>query len=79
MRAYGLGKGTVLRLLDRHSVARRRQGLKPTEVQEIVQLYGQRVVNGPNRGIFGKHHSVIVRALERAGVPRRDSHGRQRP
>jgi IS30 family transposase len=76
MRTYGLGKGAVLRLLDAHGVVRRRQGLRPTEVEEAIRLYGQGWSLARIGEHFGRHHSVILRALERADVPRRDSHGR---
>ncbi|MGY1681979.1 helix-turn-helix domain-containing protein [Geodermatophilus sp. SYSU D01176] len=76
MRTYGLGKGAVLRLLDIHGVTRRRQGLPPFEVQEALRLYGQGWSLARIGERFGRHHSVILRALERAGMPRRDQHRR---
>jgi len=77
-RTYGLGKGAVLRVLESHGVARRRQGLTPEQVQEAIRLYRQDWPLARIGERFGRHHSVIMRALERTGVPRRDSHGRER-
>jgi hypothetical protein len=77
-RTYGLGKGAVLRLLEANDVARRRQSLTPDQVREAIRLYGLGWPLGRIGERFGRHHSVMLRALERAGVPRRDSHGRER-
>jgi hypothetical protein len=77
-RTYGRGKGAVLRLLEVNGVARRRQSLTPEHVQEAIRLYGLGWPLGRIGERFGRHHSVVLRALERAGVPRRDSHGTER-
>ena len=78
MQTYGLGKGAVLRLLAAHGVGMRRHSLSPTEVEEVIRLYGQGWSLARIGERIGRHHSVVLRALSRAGVPRRDSHGRQR-
>jgi hypothetical protein len=77
-RTYGRGKGAVLRLLEVNGVARRRQSLTPEQVREAIRLYGLGWPLGRIGERFGRHHSVVLRALERAGVPRRDSHGTER-
>jgi helix-turn-helix protein len=77
MQSYGLGKGAVLRLLDSHGVTRRRQPLTPAEVQEAIRLYGQGWSLARIGQRFGRHHSVILRALDRARGPRRNCHGRE--
>lgn len=76
MRTYDLGKGSVLRLLDSHGVSRRRQGLTTAETQQVIELYAQGWSSVRIGQHFGRDHSVILRALQRNGVPRRDSHGR---
>ncbi len=77
-RTYGLGKGAVLRLLEVNGVARRRQPLTLEQVEEAIRLYGLGWPLGRIGERFGRHQSVVLRALERAGVPRRDSHGGER-
>lgn len=76
-RTYGLGKGAVLRLLEVNGVTRRRQSLTAKQVCEAIRLYGLGWPLGRIGERLGRHHSVVLRALERAGVPRRDSHGRE--
>ena len=39
MRTYGLGKGTVLSILEQHGVKMRGQGVPPDRLQEAIQLY----------------------------------------
>jgi hypothetical protein len=78
MRTYGLGKGSVLRLLDAHGVVKRRQGLTAEQAAEAIRLYGQGCSSLQIGRHFGKDHSVILRILERAGIARRASHGRHR-
>ncbi len=78
MTKYGLGKGTVLRILDDHGVTRRCQPLSDEQVQQAIELYRQ----GWSLALVGKHlgrdGSLILRTLKRAGVARRDPHGRER-
>ncbi len=76
-RTYGLGKGAVLRLLEVNGVTRRRQSLTAKQVCEAIRLYGLGWPLGRIGERLGRHHSVVLRALERAGVPRRDSHARE--
>ena len=75
---YHLGKGTVLRLLHSHGVPPRRQPLTEAEIQQAIQLYGQGQSLAAVGRQLGCDHSVIRSVLERAGVPRRQGHGRRR-
>jgi len=75
MVTHNLGKGTVLRLLRDHCVQIRNQRMTPAEVGQAIQLYqaGNSLVAVGAK--LGYDHGTIWRALKRAGVPRRDSHG----
>jgi hypothetical protein len=75
---YGIGKGTVLRILDDHGVTRRHQPLTEEQVQEAMELY-QRGWSLARVGQFlGRDATLIHLTLKRAGVSRRDCHGRER-
>lgn len=74
---YCIGKATVLRLLE-DGVVRRRQSLSPDDVATATRLYAQGWSLARIGERLGCDHSVVMRALERTGVPRRDSHGRTR-
>jgi transposase-like protein len=78
MLTYNLGKGTVLRLLRTHGVQLRNQRMTPEQIEQAIHLYSQ----GLSLVAVGEQlrydHGTIWRALKRAGVPRRDSHGRER-
>ncbi len=78
MLTYNLGKGTVLRLLREHGVQLRRQRMTAAEIEQAIQLYqaGNSLVAVGAK--LGYDHGTIWQALKRAGVPRRDSHGRKR-
>lgn len=76
-RTFGVGKGTIIRLLHAAGVPMRRQGPSAEQVREAVRLYAQGLslaVVGERLG-FDAH--TVRRALLRAGVVMRDSHGRQ--
>lgn len=75
---YKLGKGTVLRLLRNQGVQLRNQPMAPTQVEQAIQLYGQGLSLAAVGQRLGFDHTAIRNALARAGVPRRDSHGRPR-
>lgn len=75
---YAVSKGTVLRLLEDHGVTRRQQPMTDQQAAEAIQLYlqGWSLIRVGNH--FGREHTVIRDILRRAGIPRRDSHGRPR-
>ena len=79
MAHYQLGKGTVLRLLRSQGVDIRNQSLTPQQCEEAITLY----LDGWSLAKVGRHfdreHTVIRDVLVRAGIPRRDSHGRPVP
>jgi hypothetical protein len=78
MVTYSLGKGTVLRLLREHGVQLRHQRMTPTDVAQAIQLYQAGNSLAAIGTKLGYDHAAIWQALKRAGVPRRDSHGRER-
>ena len=78
MVSYNLGKGTVLRLLREHDVQLRNQRMSSSEIDQAIQLYGQGLSIAAVGTKLGYGEGTIWRALKRAGVPRRDPHGRDR-
>jgi hypothetical protein len=76
---YEVGKGTVLRLLREHGATMRRQPISAEDAVTAIELYQQGWSLGRIGEHFGREHTAIRDVLERAGVPRRDSHGRERP
>jgi hypothetical protein len=76
---YEVGKGTVLRLLREHGAKMRRQPISAEEAAIAIELYQQ----GWSLARVGKHlgreHTAIREVLERAAIPRRDGHRRERP
>ena len=68
MQTYGLGKGSLLRLLEARGAQRRRQGLTELEVQTAIRLYGNDWSLVKIGEHLGRHHSLIVRALQRCGT-----------
>lgn len=78
MATYQIGKGTLLRLLRNQGVDIRNQSLTAEQSAEAITLY----MEGWSLAKIGRHfrreHTVIRDVLVRAGIPRRDSHGRPR-
>lgn len=68
---YHLAKGTILKILDSHSVTMRHQLMTEAEIAEAIQLYqkGWSLVRVGQR--FGRNPSTIQGVLRRAKVPRR--------
>ncbi len=75
MRVYGLGKGTVLRLLENNGVPRRRQPMSAAEIEEAVRMYRQGWPLTRIGARLGRHHSVVRRVLAGAGVDQSGSGG----
>lgn len=75
---YGIGKGSVIRLLHDQGVPMRRQGMTEEQHKEVARLYQQ----GDSLATVGRQlgfdAQTIRRALLGAGVRMRDSHGRER-
>jgi hypothetical protein len=69
-------KSSVNGLLVDHAVVLRRQGLTSPEVEEAARLYNRGWPLAQVGEKFDRRPSVILRAFQKAGVPRRDSHGR---
>lgn len=78
MERYQLGKGTVLRILDDNGVTRRRQAMTADQAADAIALYLSGWSLAKVGRHFGREHTAIRDVLERAGIPRRDSHGRDR-
>jgi transposase len=76
MKRYGIGKGTVLRLLDSHDVTRRHQPMTEQEAEQAVRLYGQGRSLAQVGEQLGRSGSAVWLALKRAGVERRGTHER---
>ncbi|WP_373862470.1 helix-turn-helix domain-containing protein [Nocardia acidivorans] len=76
---YGLGKGSVLKILRTSGAAIRQQRrLTDQEIDHALACYrdGQSLARIASR--LDVAHTTVMTALERRGVPRRDSHGRPR-
>ena len=73
---YNLGKGTVLRLLRAQGVEVRNQSLTIEQIEEAIRLYLEGWSLAKVGGHFGREHTVIRDVLMRAGIPRRNAHGR---
>lgn len=78
MRRCGIGKGTVLRILDTAGVPRRNQRMTKPDIATAIEMYQSGLSLAAVGRHFGREHTVIRDVLERAGIPPRDSHGRQR-
>jgi hypothetical protein len=68
---YGLGKGTVLKLLRDRGAEIRHQSLAPEELAEAIQLYESGLSLARVGEHFGRDASLIHITFKRAGVPRR--------
>jgi transposase len=75
---YGVGKGTVLRLLRQYGATMRQQPMSPDDAAQAIALYKRGWSLARVGHHFGREHSVIRDILERAGIARRDVHGRER-
>src|SRR5579859_328687 len=70
-RKYGIGNGTVLRILDDHGITRRHQSLTDEQVQQAIVLYQQGWPLARVGKQLGRDASLIMLTLKRAGVARR--------
>lgn len=77
-RRYGIGKTSVLRLLDAHHIARRHQAMTPEQIATAIQMYE----SGLSVALVAEQLNVagrtVQRALQQAQVARRDTRGRPR-
>ncbi|MTJ86750.1 hypothetical protein GL305_12260 [Nocardia seriolae] len=76
---YGLGKGSILKILRTSGAAIRQQRrLTDQEIDHALACYrdGQSLARIASR--LNVAHTTVMTALERRGVPRRDGHGRPR-
>lgn len=77
-RSYGLGKGTVLRLLHEGGVRMRTHRMSDEQARQAVQLYEQGLSLATVGERLGFDAHTIHRILVNHDVPLRDRHGRQR-
>jgi hypothetical protein len=70
-----VSRKTVAEHLRRAGVPSRRRGLSPEQVQAAIALYAAGWSLARIGARLNCDHGVVLRALKRAGVPRRDSHG----
>ena len=78
MAAFGLSKGSVLKVLREAGAVMRNQGLNDGQIEEAQQLYeiGWSLARVGEK--FGVDHGTVWRQLVKRGVQMRDTHGRQR-
>jgi transposase-like protein len=75
---WSVSRKTVAEHLRRAGVTPRHRGLSPEQVQAAIALYATGWSSVRIGEHFGCDHGVVLRALQRSGVPRRDSHGQSR-
>jgi hypothetical protein len=71
MKRYGIGKGTVLKILDDHGVVRRHQPLSKAQVQQAIELYRRGWSAARVGRYMGREDGLILLTLKRAGMERR--------
>jgi hypothetical protein len=76
MRTYGLGKGSVLRLLEEAGVERRRQGQRNIDVVEAAEHYEAGWLLARLAAIYGCGAETVRQALLGHGVAVRPRKGR---
>lgn len=76
MQAFGLSKGSVLKVLRESGVAIRNQGLNAEQIKEAQRLYEAGWSLARLGEQFGVDHSTVWRQLRGRGVMMRDTHGR---
>jgi hypothetical protein len=72
---FGLGHGTVIRLLQKHGVKTRLKGLSESETAEARQLYESGLPLAEVSKRVGRAQSSVRKALIRAGVTMRPRGG----
>jgi hypothetical protein len=78
MSTYRLSKGSILRIMDAHRIPRRNTAMSPDDTATATWLYQQGWSLARVGAQLNRDAGTIHNALIRAGVPRRDSHGRAR-
>lgn len=79
MSAFGLSKGSVLKILRAAGVTMRNQGLSEEQIKEAERLYTENAWSLARIGDkFGVDRTVVRRQLLKRGVRMRDTHGRKR-
>jgi DNA invertase Pin-like site-specific DNA recombinase len=73
---FGIGKGSVLKVLREAGVTMRNQGLSNEQIDDAQRLYESGQSLGRIGEKFGVDHTVVRRQLIRRGVWMRDRHGR---
>ncbi|MFR9772410.1 helix-turn-helix domain-containing protein [Nocardia sp. SC052] len=78
VREYGIGKGTVLKILREGGAAMRNQGLSDEQVGEAARLYESGLSLARIGERFGVDSTTVHRVLVGRDVRMRDTHGRER-
>jgi len=76
--AVGVSRQTVVRHLKVQGVAMRRQPLTVEKAKRAIALYEQGWSLADVGDALDRPATAIHDVLERAGIPRRDTHGRMR-
>lgn len=67
-RSFGLGKGTVVKVLHEAGVSIRRRGLTPAQVIEAKRLYAPGLSLEAVGRRIGANHSSVGTAMQREGI-----------
>lgn len=73
---YGIGKGTVLKVLREAGVELRWPRMTEPEIREATRLYESGLSLADVGKRLGRGYSTVHKALRRHGVKMRDPHGR---
>lgn len=73
--AYGLGKGSVLKILSSRGVTMRRRGLQPEHLAKAIWLYESGSSIATIAAQFNVSGKNVHTRLREAGVAMRDTHG----
>ena len=79
MQTYGLGKGTVLKLLRQHGVQLRCQGARTIDIEQATELYQSGWSLKQLGALFGCDAETVRKTLQAAGVELRSPHERRHP
>jgi hypothetical protein len=76
---YGIGKGSVVKVLHEHGVAMRNQGLSPEQIQQAAALYRNGLSLAKIGSQFDVDTTTVWSALKKVGVQMRPRRGGRQP